>query len=124
MCTFVPPIKSPVVIDMPAGSTRWEAGSQDAADIFGAIHRGLLPDNVNDLEDSEWDMLIDNWLESHPGLKSKYKYGGKKGGKKFRYNFQRNFMKVVQRYQGYKEGKGGNMCASVLLSSSLWVQPS
>lgn len=95
MCTaLVPPIKSPVVIDMPAGSTCWSADSQDAANIFGAIHSGLLPDHGNDLKESEWNMLIDKWLENHTGLKSKY--GGKNSGKNFGYNFERNFRKVAR----------------------------
>lgn len=85
---------------MPA---RWNINNQDSADIFGAVHRGLIPVGAGSFSDSDLNRVITTWLETHSNLELKY------GGGNFRNNFGRNFRKVVKRYEDWKNSRGKKM---------------
>ena len=90
--------------------TRWNTNSQDAADIFGAVHRGLLPaGGIGVLGETEVNRIIDEWLKAHSNLKEKY------GGENFRNNFGRNFRKVVLRYEDWKKNRGKYMIRMMMM---------
>lgn len=98
-------------------SGQWNKDSEDAAAIFGAIHRKEI---VIDPADTGYKKIIDSWLKNHQGLRAKYqKDSSKKAQNAFRTNFGRNFRKVVERYREWKANRK-KCCSHVIITLSIY----
>ena len=73
---------------------KWKINNEDAADIFGALYKGLIKEVASDKTHSA---LINDWLISHPHLEQKYR------GPNFHRNFVCNFRHVVNRFNKWKQ---------------------